>query len=76
MRGAFSPASPGEHPMVLGFMYEPSDEIDRGALIALLQKSVMTCINQPGNYVIHCLAQQSTARGGPPPPDSCEGRLP
>jgi len=45
------PTEPGEHPMVLGFVYEPSDDIDRSALIALLQKSVLTCGNQPNNYV-------------------------
>jgi DNA-binding IclR family transcriptional regulator len=40
------PADPGERPMVLGFVYEPSHEIDPAALIALLQKSVQSCVGQ------------------------------
>lgn len=51
MCAVLMPSEPGEHPMVLGFMYEPSEDIDRAALIALLQKSVLTCVSQPDNYV-------------------------
>ncbi|MGB8365246.1 MAG: helix-turn-helix domain-containing protein [Rhizomicrobium sp.] len=45
------PSEPDERPMVLGFIYEPSDEIDPDALIALLQKSVQSCVAQPANSV-------------------------
>jgi DNA-binding IclR family transcriptional regulator len=45
------PNEPGERPMVLGFIYEPSEDIDPAALITLLQRSVQNCVNQPGNYV-------------------------
>lgn len=45
------PSDPGERPMVLGFVYEPADEIDPAALVALLQKSVQSCAGQASNSV-------------------------
>jgi len=45
------PAEPDERPMVLGFIYEPCDEIDPEALIALLQKSIHSVVDVPANAV-------------------------
>jgi DNA-binding IclR family transcriptional regulator len=45
------PGETDEQPMVLGFAYEPSDEIDPQALVALLQKSVQSYLVQPANSV-------------------------
>lgn len=40
------PYGPDERPTILGFVYEPSPEIDPPALIALLKRSVQSCVNQ------------------------------
>jgi DNA-binding IclR family transcriptional regulator len=45
------PSEPGERPMLLGFIYEPSEEIDPASLVALLQRSVQSCVSYPGNPV-------------------------
>jgi DNA-binding IclR family transcriptional regulator len=45
------PSEPGERPMVLGFVYEPCEEINPEALLALLRRSVQSCVGQPGNAV-------------------------
>lgn len=44
MAAVLVPNEPGDRPMVLSFIYEPSQEIDPAALIALLQRSVQRCI--------------------------------
>ena len=41
------PSEPDERPMALALVYEPCDQADPLALIALLQKSVQGCVNQP-----------------------------
>jgi DNA-binding IclR family transcriptional regulator len=38
------PPDAGERPMALGFIHQPSDEIDPTALIALLRSSIQRCI--------------------------------
>lgn len=38
------PTEPGERPMALGFVYQPTDQIDPANLVALLQKSIDRCI--------------------------------
>lgn len=40
------PIEAGDHPLALGFVYEPSDEIDTARLIGLLKRSVESC-SQP-----------------------------
>jgi DNA-binding IclR family transcriptional regulator len=45
------PGETGERPMVLGFVYEPCDEIDPAALVALLQRSVQSCVNYSSSPV-------------------------
>ena len=45
------PGEPDDRPMVLSFVYEPSEDVDAATLIALLQKSVQTWISQPNNSV-------------------------
>jgi DNA-binding IclR family transcriptional regulator len=45
------PSEPGERPMALGFVYEPSDKIDPAALIGLLQRSVQACVNSASRIV-------------------------
>lgn len=42
------PNAAGESPMVLSLVYQPSDEIDPQALVALLQKSVLRCAEPQG----------------------------
>jgi DNA-binding IclR family transcriptional regulator len=39
------PAESGERPMVLGFVYEPGEEIDPAALTTLLQRSIHNCMS-------------------------------
>jgi DNA-binding IclR family transcriptional regulator len=45
------PKDADDRPMALGFIYEPSREIDPNALIALLEKSAQTCATKPDNAV-------------------------
>jgi DNA-binding IclR family transcriptional regulator len=40
------PSVPGERPMVLGFVYDSSAEVDPPALIGLLKRSAQNCVNQ------------------------------
>ncbi len=41
------PGQPQSHPMAIGFVYEPSDQIDRQALLHSLQTAVQQCTEQP-----------------------------
>lgn len=61
MAAVLLPHETGERPMVLGFIYEPSDEIDAPALIALLQKSVQGYLHQPNNSVSLASAQAAAS---------------
>jgi DNA-binding IclR family transcriptional regulator len=45
------PHEADERPMALGFVYEPSSEIDPNLLATLLRKSVQSCASQPANFV-------------------------
>jgi DNA-binding IclR family transcriptional regulator len=45
------PREQDERPMALGFIYEPSGDIDPHALVALLKKSAQTCASPPANFV-------------------------
>jgi DNA-binding IclR family transcriptional regulator len=45
------PKDHDERPMALGFIYEPSHEIDPKALLALLEKAAQVCANRPDNAV-------------------------
>jgi hypothetical protein len=56
------PSEADERPMVLGFIYEPCEDIDASALVALLHKSVQGCIAQPNNSVALPNAHQSAAK--------------
>ncbi len=47
MAAVLVPTDPGERPMVLSFVYEPTGDIDPQALVELLQKSVQRCVAQP-----------------------------
>ena len=49
MAAVLVPNEPGERPMVLSFLYEPSEEIDPAALVALLQRSVQRCATHAMN---------------------------
>jgi DNA-binding IclR family transcriptional regulator len=51
MAAILLPAEAAERPLVLGFIYEPSIEIDPANLIALLQQAVSHALNQPDNSV-------------------------
>ena len=41
------PGDSGERPLVLAFVFESSEQIDAGALVALLQRSAERCTGQP-----------------------------
>jgi DNA-binding IclR family transcriptional regulator len=45
------PAEAGDRPMVVGFVYEPSDKVDPAALMRLLKDSVERCVAYNGQIV-------------------------
>ena len=45
------PKDAEDRPMALGFIYEPSREIDPNSLVALLEKSAQSCASRPDNAV-------------------------
>jgi DNA-binding IclR family transcriptional regulator len=45
------PKDADDRPMALGFIYEPSREIDPKSLVALLEKSAQTCATKPDNAI-------------------------
>ena len=45
------PSETDERPMALSFIYEPTDQVDPMALVALLQKEVQGCLDLPTNEV-------------------------
>jgi DNA-binding IclR family transcriptional regulator len=46
------PAEPGERPMVLAFVYEPSEQINPLNLVGLLQRSVQGSMNPSSDHVV------------------------
>lgn len=55
---------PGERPMVLAFVYEPSDQIDASKLVGLLQRSLHGCM-APMSDVVEFAERRILGEDGP-----------